>query len=171
MQMTQKEGTMKHPVVTAFAAAAVFSACGPNPVTNLVGSYTGTANITNERYQRMMPVSATVNIFEAAEGKISIVATGKETMATSMRPLELTCRLTGKPISTGFTIDPGSSCALEGVPSTCNGNPAIASIVTASAARTQLGLTIDVRVQGTGCLEMGSGPEYFNVSAKLTKSP
>lgn len=136
---------MKRKIALFLASASLLAACGPNPVTNLVGSYSGTATIVWERYASTTPVNATVSIFEAPEGKVSIVATGKETQS-STRPLQLTCRLTATPNTTGFVIEAGSNCVVEGTVGNCNGTLPVATIVAASAVRTQLGMTIDTRV-------------------------
>jgi hypothetical protein len=161
---------MKQPIASfAIGAAALMASCGANPVANLVGSYSGLATITQESAgnSTTVNVNATVNIFEAPEGKISIVFSGKD---NSPQPIQLSCRLTGTPTSTGFLIDAGSQCILEGTIGGCNGVAPLVTVVRASAVRSQLGLTVDARVQGTGCFESGNGPVFFNLSGNLTKN-
>ncbi|MEW5738876.1 MAG: hypothetical protein AB1938_08105 [Myxococcota bacterium] len=157
---------MKRSLMMLVPAVLSLTACGGGMTADLVGSYTGTTTYTWERYSFTTTLSSTVDIFDSPDGDIDIVASGRQLGAPPNNPT-ITCRLKGKPTMSGFEIEPGAACVLEGFWGNCN---ATASIISASAVRSAASLTVSVRVQGGGCAGTAGEPDYFSLRGTLIKT-
>ncbi|GMU63208.1 MAG: hypothetical protein AMXMBFR34_49710 [Myxococcaceae bacterium] len=158
---------MKRTLMMLVPTVLSLTACGGGSA-DLVGSYTGMTTYTWERYSYTTTLQTTVDIFDSPDGNLEIVGTAREANARPSEP-SLTCRIKGKPTSSGFEIEPGASCVLEGLRADCGA--VTAAVVSASAVKTALGLTISVRAQAQGCGTSQGDPEFVNLRASLTKSP
>ncbi|MCC6333142.1 MAG: hypothetical protein IT380_04025 [Myxococcales bacterium] len=156
---------MKRTLMMLVPAVLSLTACGGGR-TDLVGSYTGTTTYTWEQNSYTTTLQTTVDIFDSPDGSLEIVGTARRSDAPPSEPA-LTCRIKGKPTSSGFEIEPGASCILEGFPGdNCGAAKATAAVVSASAVKTALGLTINVRAQ----VQCQGDPEFVNLRASLTKN-
>jgi hypothetical protein len=151
------------------AVLVAFSSCGTGVPADLPGSYGGLATYTWENASFTTTLTVSADIVDTGDGEVLIIASGRDPR-WSGAPL-VTCRLTGRPTSTGFEVEPGSSCQLEGRFNPCGLSkvPYTATIISTNAVKSSSGLTVNVRARGsTGC--EGFDEDRIDIRASLMKS-
>ncbi len=132
---------------------AALTACGGGVPAELLGEWTGPATITVEGNDTTMTSNLVVS--DGPSGA-RIVATGI-LPSSSSTTTSMVCRIDGRPTATGFTIDKGTSCLLEGPAPRCGmveQPQVVASLDEVTAVRTQTSLAVTGRGTTQVCNSM-----------------